>query len=245
MDITSERLTVAVGSASMGAYLARPVSGGPHPGVVVFMEIFGINNHIRAVTDRIAGEGYVALAPDVFHRTGPGVELEYNEQGLTRGIALMEQAKASEAIADTRAAIATLQARSDVGGRGIGAMGFCFGGHLTYLAACELPIAAAASYYGGGVAVGAPGNEAPPTIERTSKIKGRVACFFGANDPYITAEQAEAVRKALDDAGVRNEVVIYPGVGHGFNCDERGDYDKTAADDAWLRTTSMFREELR
>lgn len=245
MEVTSERLTIPVGSASMGAYLARPASGGPHPGVIVFMEIFGLNGHIRAVTDRLAAEGFVALAPDVFHRTAPGVELAYDDQGLGRGFKLMEQTKASEAMEDAKAAIATLHARSDVKGRGVGAMGFCFGGHLAYLAACELPIAAAASYYGGGVAVGAPGNEAPPTIERTSKIKGRIACFFGGNDPYIPAEQTEAIRKALTDAGVRSEVVIYPGVGHGFNCDERGDYDKTAADDAWLRTTSLFREELR
>ncbi len=245
MEVTSERLTIPVGSATMGAYLARPTSGGPHPGVIVFMEVFGINAHIRAVTDRIASEGYVALAPDVFHRTAPGVELAYDEQGLGRGVELMGQTKASEALADTKAAIAALQARSDVGGRGIGAMGFCFGGHLAYLAACELPIAAAASYYGGGIAVGAPGNETPPTIERTAKIKGRIACFFGANDPYIPLEQAEAVRTALTTAGVRSEVVIYPGVAHGFNCDERGDYDKTAADDAWSRTTTLFREELR
>jgi len=245
MDVTSERLTIPVGNASMGAYLARPTSGGPHPGVVVFMEVFGVNGHIRAVTDRIAGEGYVALAPDVFHRTAPGIELTYDEQGLGRGIELMGQCTASEAMADTKAAIAALQARSDVGGRGIGALGFCFGGHLTYLAACELPIAAAASYYGGGVAVGAPGNEAPPTIARTSKITGRIACFFGADDPYIPAEQAEAVQKALTDAAVRSEVVIYPGVGHGFNCDERGDYNQAAAGDAWLRTTTLFREELR
>lgn len=245
MDVTSERLTIPVGSASMGGYLARPTAGGPNPGVIVFMEVFGVNRHIRAVTDRIAAEGYVALAPDVFHRTAPGVELGYDEQGLARGIELMGKATASEAMADTKAAVAALQARRDVGGRGIGVMGFCFGGHLAYLAACELPIAAAASYYGGGVAVGSPGNEAPPTIARTPKITGRLACFFGANDPYIPAEHAAQVRHALEAAKVQHEVVVYPGVGHGFNCDERGDYDATAAADAWRRTTTMFREALR
>jgi len=244
MDVTSERLTIPIGSQSMGAYLARPTAPGPHPGVIVFMEVFGVNHHIRAVTDRVAGEGYVALAPDVFHRTAPGIELGYDDAGLKRGIELMSKTTASEALADTKAALAALQARPDVDGRGAGVMGFCFGGHLTYLAACELPFAAAASYYGGGVAVGAPGGEAPPTIDRTPGITGRILCFFGEKDDYIPLDQAEKIRAALAAAGVRHEVVIYPGVGHGFHCDERPSYDRTAADDAWRRTTALFREEL-
>jgi carboxymethylenebutenolidase len=245
MDVTTERLTIPVGSQTMGAYLAHPKAPGTYPGVIVFMEIFGVNRHIRNVTDRIAAEGYVAIAPDIFHRTAPGIELGYDQQGLARGLELMGKAKASEAIADTQAAIAALQGRADVAGRGIGTMGFCFGGHLTYLAACELPIAAAASYYGGGIAVGAPGGEAPPTVDRTPKIRGRINCYFGEKDGYIPLDQVEKIRGALGAAKIRHEVVVYPGVGHGFNCDERPDYDKKSADDAWLRTTSLFREELR
>jgi carboxymethylenebutenolidase len=245
MQVTSERLTIPVGSQSMGAYLAHPTEPGTYPGVIVFMEIFGVNRHIRNVTDRIAAEGYVALAPDVFHRTAPGIELGYDEQGLARGIELMGKTKAAEAVADATAAIAILRARPDVGGGGIGVMGFCFGGHLTYLAACELPIAAAASYYGGGVAVSSPGMEPPNTVDRSPKITGKILCFFGEKDAYIPPEQVETVRRALAGAKVRHEVVVYPGVGHGFNCDERADYDKKSADDAWRRTTTLFREELR
>src|SRR5437762_1751682 len=100
MQTNSERITIDVGGAPMGAYVARPADAGSYPGVLVFQEIFGVNHHIRSVTDRVAAEGYVALAPELFHRTAPGLELGYDETGLQRGIGLMTQVKASEVIAD-------------------------------------------------------------------------------------------------------------------------------------------------
>ena len=245
MQITTERITVPVDDGSMAAYLARPAEGGPHPAVLVFQEIFGVSGHIRKVTERVAAEGYVACAPEVFHRTAPGIELGYDDAGLQKGMALMAQVKASEAVADTRAAIAALEKRPEVGGTGVGAMGFCFGGHLTYLAACELPIAAAASFYGGFIAVGAPGGETPRTVDRTAKIRGRILCLFGEQDSYIPAEQVAEIKQKLAQHDIRHEVVVYPGVGHGFFCDERPDYDRKSAEDAWRRVTTLFREELR
>lgn len=245
MQIRSERVTVPVGATTMPAYLARPADPGTYPAVVVFQEIFGVNAHIRSVADRVAAEGYVALAPEVFWRTAPGIELGYDEAGLQKGMALMGQVKASAAVADTAAALAYLKARPDVGGRGVGAMGFCFGGHLTYLVACELPIAAAASFYGGFIAVAPPGGDGPRTIDRTPGITGRILCFFGENDGYIPSAQVDEIRAALAAAKVRSEVVVYPGVGHGFFCDARPDYDQRSATDAWRRTTQLFAEELR
>ncbi len=245
MHITTERVSIPAGGTSMPAYLARPSDAGKYPSVIVFQEIFGVNHHIRSVAERVAAEGCVALAPEVFWRTAPGLELGYDPPGLARGIALMMQVKASEAVGDTAAAIDWLRKRPEVGGRGTGAMGFCFGGHLTYLAACELPITAAASFYGGGIAVGAPGNEPPPTVARSAKIKGRILCFFGAKDGYIPPDQVEKIRRELEKHHVRHEVVVYPNVGHGFFCDERPDYDANAAADAWRRVKALFAEELR
>lgn len=244
MQVTHERVTVPVGSATMPAYLARPTAPGTYPAVLVFQEIFGVNHHIRSVADRVAAEGYVALAPEVFHRTAPGIELKYDAAGLERGIGLMNHVKASDAIADVQGALDYLKTRREVGGRGVGAMGFCFGGHLTYLAACELPIAAGVSFYGGGIAVGAPGGESPPTIDRTPKMKGSMLCLFGEKDGYIPLAQAAAIKEALATAHVDHEVVVYPGVGHGFFCDERADYDATSAEDAWHRLTGLFRRKL-
>jgi len=244
MQVVHERVKVPVGSLSMSAYLARPTAPGTYPAVLVFQEIFGVNHHIRSVADRVAAAGYVALAPEVFHRTAPGIELKYDADGLQRGIELMGKVTTTEAMADVAGALAFLKGRSEVGGRGVGAMGFCFGGHLTYLSACEQPIAAAASFYGGGIAVGSPGNDGPPTITRTPKIKGKILCLFGANDGYIPKEQVAAIKEALTAASVRHDVVVYPKVGHGFFCDERADYDATSADDAWSRVTTLFKTEL-
>src|SRR5205085_4524678 len=143
MNTRSERVQIPVGAASMPAYLSRPSDDGKYPGVLVYQEIFGVNGHIRSVADRVAAEGYVALAPELFYRTAPGVELGYDSEGLARGIELMQKVRPQEIQADVTAAYEWLRSRSDVGGKGIGAIGFCFGGHMTYRTACELPIAAA------------------------------------------------------------------------------------------------------
>ena len=213
--------------------------------MLVFQEIFGVNRHSRSVADRVAAEGYVAMAPEIFYRTAPGIELNYDPAGLGKGIELMGKVKASEVVGDAAAAIDALKARRDVGGKGIGAMGFCFGGHVTFLSACELPIAAGASFYGGGIAVSAPGGETPNTVDRAKKIKGRILCLFGDKDGYIPLDQVDKIRKALEQNRVRGEVVVYPNVGHGFFCDERPDYDKKSADDAWRRVKALFAEELK
>jgi carboxymethylenebutenolidase len=222
----------------MGAYLSRPEDGGKHPGVILFQEIFGVNHHIRAVADRVSGEGYVVVAPEPFHRTAPGIELSYDPDGLGKGIELMQKTRPEELLADIQAAFDYLKSRPDVGGKGIGAMGFCFGGHLTYLAAGSVPLAAAASFYGGGIA------STPGTLGRTGSIRGKILCFFGENDGYIPLSDVEKIRQALEAAGVRHEIHVYPNVGHGFFCDERPDYDKPSADDAWRRLTTLFKEEL-
>ena len=247
MDITTERIQIPVAGGPsgrpMGGYLARPSDGGPRPGVLVFMEIFGVNAHIREVTERVAREGYVALAPDYFHRTGPGVEYGYDEKGMAGGMKLLGALRADEMIADARAAIAALRARKDVQAK-IGAMGFCIGGHMTYLSACETDIAAAASFYGGGIAAPQAPGGAPSTLGRTGRIRGKILCLFGAKDGFIPMDQVEAVRGALAKAKTRHEVVVYPDADHGFFCEQRASYQEKAAKDAWDRVKKLFREEL-
>lgn len=241
MKTRSERIQIPVGDASMSAYLSRPDDGGKYPGVLVFQEIFGVNAHIRSVADRLAAEGYVALAPEPFHRTAPGIELGYNDEGIARGIELAMALKSAEILEDLTAAHQALVERKDVAGKGIGAIGFCFGGHLTYRAACVLPIAAAASFYGGGIAGMGTG---PATVDLTPGIKGRIECYFGENDGHIPLTDVDKIRGSLAAAGVRHEVVVYPGVGHGFFCDERADYNPSAAADAWGRVKAMFQADL-
>src|SRR5262245_33764737 len=114
MQTKHERVEIPVGAAKMPAYLSRPSADGNYPGVLVFQEIFGVNAHIRSVADRVAAEGYVALAPEPFHRTAPGIELGYDADGLARGIELMTKIRPAELMADVTAAYEWLGKRSDV-----------------------------------------------------------------------------------------------------------------------------------
>ncbi len=246
MDIKTEAIEIPLaGGGAMGAYLARPDDGDARPAVLVFMEIFGINPHIRDVAERLAREGYVALAPDYFHRTGAGVEYEYNEEGMERGMALHGALQADEMVSDVNAAIAWLEARADVQSDRIGAIGFCIGGHMTYLSACETSVCCAASFYGGGIAASEGPGGAQSTIGRTPKIKGRILCLFGERDGYIPPDQVEAIAAALKDAGVNHETVVYPDADHGFFCDQRDSHQLAAATDAWERVKALFAAELR
>jgi carboxymethylenebutenolidase len=244
MDITSERVSISVDGKTMNAYMARPNDETPRPAVLVFMEIFGVNSHIRDVTERVAREGYVALAPDFFHRTGPGVEYGYDQNGMTEGIKLLTQLKASEIVADARAAVSFLKRKNFVKGDRIGAMGFCVGGHVTYLTACETDIKAAASFYGGGIAGEKGFGGEPSTIGRTKNISGKIICFFGAKDAHIPMDQVNAVRAELEKQKIRHEVVVYQNADHGFFCDQRASYDKASAEDAWTKVKKLFAEEL-
>jgi carboxymethylenebutenolidase len=232
------------GGGTMGGYLARPEGDATLPGVLVYMEIFGVNAHIRDVTDRIAAEGYVAIAPDYFHRTGPGIELEYNEDGMAEGMKHHGQLHADTMITDAKDTIAFLRARSDVKGESIGAMGFCIGGHMTYLTACETDVKAAASYYGGGIAAPAGPGGGAPTVSRSGNISGKLVCYFGGQDSMIPQPEVDAVRKALDETGTGHEVVVYPDADHGFNCDQRPSFHADSAKDAWARTLALFSSEL-
>jgi carboxymethylenebutenolidase len=246
MNIKTEAIEIPLaGGGAMGAYLARPDDGDPRPAVLVFMEIFGINPHIRDIAERLAREGYVALAPDYFHRTGAGVEYEYNEEGMERGMALHDALKADEMVSDVNAAIAWLEARADVQSDRIGAIGFCIGGHMGYLSACETSVCCTASFYGGGIAAPEGPGGAQSTIGRTPKIKGRILCLFGERDGYIPPDQAEAIAAALKDAGVNHETVVYPDADHGFFCDQRDSHQLAAATDAWERVKALFAAELR
>jgi carboxymethylenebutenolidase len=246
MAITTDRIEIPLeGGGTMGGYLAVPDGGGPAPAVIVYMEIFGVNAHIRDVVDRVAAEGYVALAPDYFHRTAPGVELGYEEADFARGMESLGALQADQMISDAKATLAYLRGRDDVRGDKIGCMGFCIGGHMTYLTACETDVAAAASFYGGGIAAPeGPGGQAS-TIGRSGGIGGRILCLFGEKDGFIPLEQVDQIKRALADSGVRSETVVYEGADHGFFCDQRGTYQESAASDAWTRVKSLFAEELR
>jgi carboxymethylenebutenolidase len=230
MSVKSEMVEVPGG---MPAFVARPEGGGPRPAVLVIQEAFGLNGHIRDVTQRIAGEGYVALAPDLYWRGGKGRTVAYEDLGEAIGI--MQTLKDGEIVTDVGNAIAYLEKQPSVRADRIGITGFCMGGRVSYLVACELSdkIRAAVPFYGGGI-----------PIDKTAKLKAPVLAFFGETDSFIPLEFVEQLRAEVANQKKQVEVVVYPGAGHGFFCNERSSYDAKSAADAWQRLKTFFATHL-
>jgi carboxymethylenebutenolidase len=224
------------------AYLARPCGSGSFPAILVIQEIFGVNAHIRSVVERLACLGYVAIAPAIFQRTAPGFEVGYSAAETVKARTYKDLTTAAELLSDLQAAIAYLQVLPQVMGDRLGTLGFCFGGHVVYLAATLPEIQATASFYGGGIATMTPGG-GPPTITRTPEIHGTLYAFFGTEDPLIPLDQMEQIAGALHNHSERHRVFCYP-AGHGFFCDQRDDYNPAVAADAWTQVQALFREIL-
>jgi len=203
------------------AYLAAP-PGRPRGAVVVIQEIFGINRHIRAVTDGFASEGYTAIAPALFDRIRRGIELGYDGSDMDEGRGYMQQLKPEQTLKDVAAAIAVVRHS----GR-IATVGYCWGGALSYRAACELPIACAVVYYGN-----------PRDTDKTPKCP--VMYHFGSADKSIPLTEVDRL-KAAHPQGI---FYVYDGVGHGFNCDQRPSYDAAAAALARQRTLDFLSRRL-
>ncbi|MDZ4074421.1 MAG: dienelactone hydrolase family protein [Hylemonella sp.] len=210
------------------AYVAQPAAK-PRGGVVVLQEIFGVNAHIRAVADSYAAAGYLAVAPATFHRVKPGVELGYQPDDMSAGMALkatVEALPAPGVLQDIQAAI-----HHAAGAGKVGVVGYCWGGLPTWRTACLLKgVSAAVPYYGGGITTEA-------EIARTPKVP--VLAHFGEKDHWIPLEGVAAFQKAHPEV----EVHIYA-ANHGFNCDHRGAWDATAAAQARERTLAFFAKHL-
>ncbi|MFM8005288.1 MAG: dienelactone hydrolase family protein [Dolichospermum sp.] len=189
--INTSKIKIPAGNFQIDAYLAKPTSPGAYPGIIVLQEIFGVNVHIREVTERIAKLGYVAIAPALFQRQAPGFETGYTPEDVETGRKYAWlQTTASELLSDIQAAINYLKTLPQVKKEGFGCIGFCFGGHVAYLAATLPDIKATASFYGAGITSRTPGG-GNPTITRTSEIKGTIYAFFGTEDGSIPLEQVD------------------------------------------------------
>jgi carboxymethylenebutenolidase len=208
----------------------------------VLQEIFGVNTHIREVTERIAKERYVAIAPALFGRFAPGFETGYTPSDIEVGRKYAwEQTKATELLSDIQATIDFLKTQPQVKKDSFGCIGFCFGGHVAYLAATLPDLKATASFYGARITSATPGGGSP-TITRTPEITGTIYAFFGMEDASIPIPEVDQIEAELDKYNVTHQIFRYDGAEHGFFCDQRSSYNPTAAADAWEQVKQLFRQ---
>jgi carboxymethylenebutenolidase len=208
----------------LGAYRADP-KGAPKGGIVVIQEIFGVNQHIRAVCDRFAADGYVAVAPALFDRTQPNFECGYTPPEIEAARKFIAKPDWDAMLRDTDAAIKEIKS---VGPLAI--IGFCMGGTIAFLAATRLfGLSAAIAYYGGRIVAFA-----------DEKPKCPVQMHFGETDQSIPMTDVEIIKQKRSDC----EIYVYKGAGHGFHCDERGSYNADASKIAWERTTAFLKKHM-
>jgi carboxymethylenebutenolidase len=238
--ITTQKITLEVtDGTSMNAHVARPVEEGKFPGMLVLQEAFGVNAHIRDVTERIAREGYVAIAPELFHRTGPGFEGRYDDfpSAMPHLQALTEQGQSD----DIRAAYDWLRGHAQVAPDRIASIGFCMGGRASFLADATVPLQASISFYGGGIAPGL----MPGLLHRAGDLHAPILLFWGGLDSHIPAESRNAVEDALTKAGKPYVNVNFSYADHGFFCDARSSYNATAAGLAWTLALQFLNVHLQ
>lgn len=241
--IDTKTVKLSQGNLQIEAYLAQPQEPGSYPGIVVLQEIFGVNAHIREVTERIAKLGYVAIAPAIFQRIAPGFETGYTPEDIETGRNYAMQTKASELLSDVQTAIDYLKSLPQVKKDGMGCIGFCFGGHVAYLTSTLPDIKATASFYGAGITSRTPGGGAP-TLTLTPDIKGTLYAFFGKEDASIPQEQVDQIEAELEKYKIEHRVFRYDGADHGFFCDHRASYNPKAAADAWEQVKQLFDSQL-
>jgi len=239
MDIRIETESLPTADGLMPVYVCRPAGPGPHPAVIVVMEAFGLNAHIKDVTERIAREGYVAVAPDLFYRFGSPI-VPYED--VPRAIDYIQKFDDAVLMAELGMVIQHLKGRPDVRRDRIGITGFCVGGRIAFLTACRHPAAikAAVPFYGGGIAADTPG--AP--INLADRIQCPVLCLFGEADRMIPIDQVRRVEETLKRLKKTAEVKVFKGAGHGFFCNDRESYDPAAALSAWTAMLAVFRKYL-
>jgi carboxymethylenebutenolidase len=218
--------------AGYGAHLAVPPAG-QGPGLLLFQEIFGVNSHIRTVAAQYALDGFVVMAPDVFWRQAPRIELGYAGDDRNRGLALAQALQPDELLADIATAVAALRARPEVGGRKLGTLGYCLGGRLAWLAAATTDVDAAVPFYGGGIHT---------MLDRAAGVRCPLQFHYAEHDDHIPLSAVDQVRQAV--AGKAAEVHVYPGAMHGFNCWARASYHAPSAALAHGRATTFLAQQL-
>ncbi|WP_020651534.1 dienelactone hydrolase family protein [Massilia niastensis] len=231
----SEKLTVQTPDGSFDCYVARPAAPGPHPVLIVIQEIFGVNAGIRSIADDYARKGYIAVCPDLFWRTEPGLSMSEAKEGdWAKGIALYQAYDVDRGVQDIAAAISAVRTMDDASGK-VGVTGYCLGGLMTFLSAARTDADAFAAYYGGGT---------DKYVDEAENIGAPLLYHLAGEDEYIDKAAQAKITGAL--AGKENvEVYTYPGRNHAFARPGGNHYDDADARLANGRTDAFFARTLR
>jgi carboxymethylenebutenolidase len=231
----------------MSAYLARPVDATPRAIVLVGFELYGLSRYVRSVTDRIAGLGYTAVAPDFYHRSGDHIDLPETAEGREQGFKLLAALDRDEVTADARALRAHV---SEPGGSTAptAMVGLSLGAHIAYAIAGRLPLAALVLFYPGWLTEAGTGLSRPePLLDLTPQLAARgvpVLFLIGEHDHLCTPAARDQIAERLHADHVDHEMVIYPDAPHGFFCHERDSYRPQPAADAFTQITRLLASAL-
>lgn len=232
--------TVKIGSELSG-YYARPAGRGPFPAVLLFMEAFGLNEHIQDVCKRLASLGYAALAPDFYH----GKVFPYAER--ERAMAQLKTLDDDQVMAEAGQGLAFLAARAEVADGRLGVIGFCMGGRLAFLTNIThgSRLRGAVSFYGGGIAPRQDPLGRKPLLDRVAELRAPALLLYGAKDGSILPDEHARIAEALSAANKRYTLSVFPNAGHAFFNDQRDSYVAQAATEAWQMTLHFLAQHLK
>lgn len=236
VSLKETEVVISTPDGEMPAFFCDPDEHKQKPAIILLMEAFGLTSHIRDVARRMANQGYVVLAPDLYYRELPNNKFGYDE--VESAMAMMYRLNFAKVVEeDIKAAITYVKSRPDVFSDQIGVTGFCLGGGLAFLTACKLSneITAAAAFYGMVL---------DEWIEAVSNITIPVYLFYGGVDPFIPLARIEQIRSRFETLKKEYTLKVYADADHGYFCQERSSYNHLAAEDSWQELTRFFRQYL-
>jgi carboxymethylenebutenolidase len=246
MLITTESIDLDVNGSPMRSLLTMPKAEGRYPGILFYSDIFQLTGPMVRACARLAGYGFVVMAPEIYHRIEPpGTVIPFDDAGRTRGLGDAAKTPVADFDADARAVFDALARHPRVADGQLGAAGFCIGGHLAFRAALQPDCRATACFYPTGVHNGKLGQDADAgTLGRFREIRGRLKLVFGTLDPHVPEEGRTTIATALRHAGTDHSIELYPAE-HAFMRDEGPRYDPECTDLAFASMIAFFRETFR
>lgn len=232
-----------VDGSAMPCHIARPDEHARRPGVIVLQEIFGVNAEIRRIAQLLAETGYVAFAPNFFHRTAPTLDAPYSAEGMAIGVAAASAVTTADLRLDIRASIRWLASQSFVDASRIGAWGFCMGASVAFLAAREAEVRCALCFYGAQIARPWRSGD-PPALEHAAELTAPLLLVFGGRDHSIPPDAVATIESTLRRLGKRFELIVYPDADHAFFRHGGSERDRVDVADAWRRASTFLATQL-